>query len=109
MTTENRIWALKDTLRRVAEFATILTPEGISVRFLNHRDDNNGQFDNLKTVEEIERQIATVEFNGDTRLGEHLDSKIVQPMIIQKAAAETLTKPVIVVLITDGEVSLGFL
>jgi len=98
---EQCIPTLKDTLRRVAEFATILEPAGISVRFLNYNEDFNGLVD----AREIEEKVAKVPFSGGTRLGEVLDYKIVQPMVIQKVREQKLKKPVLVVLITDGKVS----
>ena len=98
---EQCIPTLKDTLRRVAEFATILEPTGISVRFLNYNEDFNGLVD----AKEIEERVAKVPFSGGTRLGEVLDYKIVQPMVIQKVREQRLKKPVLVVLITDGKVS----
>lgn len=102
--------ALQSTLLRVARFATILEPKGISVRFLNYSEGITGEFDNLTNPKEVQKVIMKVPFTGDTRLGEVLGSKIVQPMIIQKAAEKTLEKPVFVVIITDGEVSRhGFL
>lgn len=104
MQQEQRIPALKDTLARVAEIATILDPSGISIRFLNYTKDQ--KFDNLTTVEQIKVRVDAVKFDGVTKLGSVLNSKIVQPMIIRKAARETFEKPVIVVIITDGEVNL---
>lgn len=98
---EQCIPTLKDTLRRVAEFATILEPGGISVRFLNYDED----FDGLTNAKEIENKVAKVPFSGNTRLGGVLDSKIVQPMIIQKVRKQEFRKPLFVVLITDGQVS----
>jgi len=102
MLEDNRMLALQDTLERVANFTTILNPDGISIRFLNYLGDKTGRFDHLKTVEDIKR-IANVECSGDTRLGEILNEKIITPMILEKAAKGALKKPVIVVIITDGE------
>ena len=98
---------LQDTLRRVAHFATILEPNGISVRFLNYQGAR-GEFDDLKSAEEIERKIAKVPFDGGTRLGEVLADDIVQPMIIEKVSKGIFRKPLFVVIITDGQVSLYF-
>jgi len=103
MTIGNRIEVLKDTLRRIAEFATILTPEGISIRLLNYEQDETGDYDNLRTVEQIERLIDRIRFENGTPLGTVLDRKIVQPLILKKAENGTLKKPLIVVTITDGE------
>jgi len=98
---EQCIPTLKDTLSRVAEFATILEPGGISVRFLNYHED----FDGLVSAKEIEEKVAKVPFSGETKLGTVLNKKIVQPMIIEKVRKQKLKKPVFVVLITDGQVS----
>lgn len=102
---EQCIPALKDTLSRVARFATILEPKGISVRFLNYNEGISGEFDNLTDAGEIEEKIGKVPFSGVTRLGEVLDCKIVQPMIIQKVEKQRLEKPIFVVIITDGHPS----
>lgn len=96
---------LKDTLRRVAKFATILDPKGISLRFLNYNEGSSGTFDGLISAEEVEKKFAIVPFSGSTRLGEVLDEKILQPMILQKAAGRRLDKPLFVIVITDGMVS----
>ena len=103
---EQCIPALKDTLRRVAKFATILQPKGISVRFLNHNEGIRKDFDDLKNADDIGMKVAQVPFYGNTRLGTVLRDKIVQPMVVQKAAAGQLDKPVFVIIITDGQVSL---
>jgi hypothetical protein len=104
MLEDNRMPTLQDMLERVAKFATILNPDGISIRLLNYVGDENGQFDHLRTVEDV-KKLARVPCEGDTRLGQVLNKKIVKPMILEKAVNGTLRKPVIVVIITDGEVS----
>jgi hypothetical protein len=89
----------------VSEFATYLEPSGISIRFLNFKGDGN--FNNLADVNDIMQKIQMIDYNGNTQLGLFLGEKIVNPMIIEKAESNTLKKPVIVVVITDGEVSLS--
>ncbi len=101
---EHRIPALNDTLRRVAHFATILQPKGISVRFLNHDEGNAGKYDNLTDEHDIAVKISSVPFDGNTRLGSVLDDKIVRPRIINKITSGKLERPVFVVIITDGQV-----
>ena len=101
---EHRIPALNDTLRRVAHFATILQPKGISVRFLNHDEGNARRYDDLTDAHDIAVKVSSVPFHGNTRLGSVLDDKIVRPRIINKIISGKLERPVFVVIITDGQV-----
>lgn len=102
-----RVPILKDTLRRVAEFATKLEPAGISLRFLNYPHDEQSSFDALNSVAEIMGKTEQVyKLNGGaTQLGTKLNAKVVQPMVIDKVNSGEFRKPIIVILITDGEVS----
>ena len=97
--------ALKDTLQRMAKIANSLDKHGISLRFINHPDDSNGQFDKLTSPDEVMSKVSDIYPTGATNIGTVLDRKIVKPMIIDKAKAMTLKKPVMVTIITDGEVS----
>ncbi|KAI9765189.1 MAG: hypothetical protein M1840_007782 [Geoglossum simile] len=100
MRRERRKEALLDILRRVADIAIILKDTGISLRFLN----KDQKLDNLTSVTDIEREVKAVGFLGWwTTLGGALDSKIVQPMVIEKAESKTLRRPVIAIMITDGK------
>ncbi|KID85680.1 transcription factor RfeF [Metarhizium guizhouense ARSEF 977] len=96
---------LKGTLIRLAKIASLLTPLGISVRFLNHTGENTNSLDGLLTINEIEQQFSKVWFIGFSRLGTALNEKVVQPLIIRKAEAHTLRRPVITMVITDGQPS----
>ena len=105
MLNDKRMSALKDTLERVAAFATILSTAGIFIRLLNCDKDENGDFDNLRTVESVAQRLKDVTCSRGSKLGTILEEKIVKPMILDKVAAGTFKKPIIVVIITDGEVS----
>jgi hypothetical protein len=105
MNEEDRILALRDTLGRVAKFATILSSSGISIRMLNYKGDGNGSWDHLSTVDDVIRKMDKVWYIGGTPLGTRLWEKILGPLIIDKASLGKLEKPVIVVIITDGEAS----
>ncbi|EAW16408.1 uncharacterized protein NFIA_057580 [Aspergillus fischeri NRRL 181] len=96
---------LKTTLLNLARLSTLLAPVGISIRFLNHLWGCNGDSDNLLTAEAVEGQFSEVWFYGFSKLGTTLSKKIVQPMIIKKAEERTLKRPVITMIITDGEPS----
>ena len=101
----NRITALQETIKRVSEFANYLEPSGMSIRFLNFDGDEN--FDNLADVDDIMQKVQMVNYDGNTKLGQRLQMKIVSPMILQKVDNNTFQKPLIVAVITDGEVSLS--
>jgi hypothetical protein len=104
MNTGNRITALQETIKCVSQFATLLT-SGVSIRFLNFRQDGN--FNNLNDLNDIMQKVQMINYDGNTKLGHWLMNKIVGPMIMQKADDNVLNKPVIVAVITDGEVSLS--
>lgn len=93
----DRIPALIRTLQSVAEWATRLEPNGVSLRFLNFQGDMDGRFDGLTNQAEIADKIYNVKTGIYTRLGTILRDKILQHM----AGKES---PLIVVIITDGEV-----
>jgi hypothetical protein len=96
--------ALTDTLRRVAYLATLLQPKGLSLRFINHDEGDQGEFDNLTNAHVIASKISSLSFTGGTRLGSALDDKIIQPLITSKIASGRFERPVFVVIITDGDV-----
>ena len=102
----NRIQALQETVHHIAELAIKLAePLGISIRFLNFDKDEGGNFDNLSDLDDIDRKVKMADYHGPyTRLGQELDLKVVQ-YIMTKAISNNLKKPVIVAVITDGEVS----
>ena len=101
----NRMQALHETVHNIAKFATKLEPSGISIRFLNFDQDEDGDFDNLNDLDNIDQKVKMVGSDGPrTRLGVELDQKVYMP-IVKKAKSNTLKKPVIIAVITDGEVS----
>ena len=44
-----------------------------------------------------------IKFSGTTPLGTNLDRKVLQPLVINPARSSQLRKPVLVIVITDGE------
>ncbi|KAM4068141.1 von willebrand factor type A domain-containing protein [Hirsutella rhossiliensis] len=94
----NRIPALVRSLQSIAAWATLLEPSGVSVRFLNFTGDMNNEFDNLRNEKMIADKVYNIPHGRLTRLGTVLKEKI-----LQHKTVENLTKPLIVVIITDGE------
>ncbi|KAI1118297.1 hypothetical protein F5Y14DRAFT_258861 [Nemania sp. NC0429] len=94
---------LENTLKRLAKIASVLTRTGVSIRFLNHTRDNTGEFDHLST-EDIDKKFKEIQFEHGSRLGTVVKNKLIGP-ILEKAQSRKLKRPVIVMIITDGEVS----
>ena len=99
----HRIRTLKKTLHAVSDLATLLEPRGISVRFLNCETDTDGQFDDLANWDTIDDKIREVDFEGGTLLGSMLQEKIIYPFVLKGDRVEE-KRPLIAVVITDGEV-----
>ncbi|KAM4068140.1 ankyrin repeats (3 copies) domain-containing protein [Hirsutella rhossiliensis] len=78
---------------------------GISVRFLNYENDDGGDFDRLKDVGIVQGKVDKVfKVKRDgSQLGTKLKEKVVKPMVEDKFAVGEFRKPLIAVMITDGE------
>ncbi|RSL74131.1 hypothetical protein CEP53_000453 [Fusarium sp. AF-6] len=103
----NRVENMKLTLDRVAKIAHSmdLDQSGISIRFLNYSNDAQGDFNNMTDPGNISRQVDRV-FQiprSGSQLGNRLRSKIVKPFIEERIENGGFKKPVIAVLITDGQ------
>lgn len=95
---------LVETLQRVAFWATKIEPSGISLRFLNHKNDQGGEFDSLTTNENIDDVISSVRLRGGTKLGTMLSKKIIRPLEERVRTPGQKVKPRIIIIITDGAV-----
>lgn len=73
--------------------------DGIQVRFMNSDVQGNG----IRTASEATQLVQQVRFSGITPLGTNLDRKIIQPLVMQQIRSRALQKPVLVIVITDGE------
>ncbi|EEH40229.1 hypothetical protein PAAG_02284 [Paracoccidioides lutzii Pb01] len=98
MQTGNRVAVLEDTCQRVADIATFLQPQGISLRFIN----NDDKFDGSVDKNDIRKKVHGVQYTGMTQLGTMLQSKIIKPLIVDKIKARKYTKPLLAIIITDG-------
>jgi len=96
-----RVDDLRFILSRVADVASVFDDDGISVRFMN----SNVSGDFVRTPAEAETLVATVPFGGMTPLGTNLERKVFEPLVIQQVRRGTLRKPVLALVITDGEPS----
>ncbi|KAF3909341.1 hypothetical protein AA313_de0200052 [Arthrobotrys entomopaga] len=102
---EDRITPLKVTLEKIHKIATLIEPAGISVRFINYTQDCLGDWDRITDTKDLSRKLETIEWEGTTEIGKALNEKIIQPMVIPKMQKGEFKRPLIVVTITDGDVS----
>lgn len=94
-----RIDDLKLIINRVAFAAGLFDDDGIQVRFMNSNEQGNG----IRNPQQVEELIGRIRFQGLTPMGRELQNKVLQPLVLGAARAGQLRKPVLVIIITDGQ------
>jgi len=101
MLVNNRFDDQKAVVKRISRIAQTYNRAGISLRFINFLDDDGY---NRLNHGDINSAVGYVFPNGTTRLGTKLLEKVVLPFVIEPARRGELRKPVLISMITDGEV-----
>jgi hypothetical protein len=92
---------LRQVLESVAKIYTYARPEGIvSVRFFNTRQGTK----NVKP-ERVKSLLEEVDYSGLTMIGTQLKKKILEPFVFNRMERTRMPKPLLVMVITDGDVS----
>jgi len=105
----SRIKDLRLILERVSFAATLFDADGISLRFMNTdlsgaRDQQGRPLqDGVATEAQIEQIMRGVQFKGLTPMGTSLRKKVIDEIVLGRAAQGQLRKPVLVIAITDGQ------
>lgn len=94
-----RVDDLRLVLSRVADITSVFDDDGVVVRFMN--SDVCGDF--IKTAAEVQSLVAGVPFGGMTPLGTSLERNVLGPMLVRQVQMRSLAKPLLVIVITDGE------
>jgi hypothetical protein len=91
---------LKSLLKSAAFASSLFDQDGFSVRFLN--SDVVGE--NIRTEQQAEQLLDSVQYRGITPLVTSLRDKILRPQLGEIHMRETprLKKPLLVIIITDG-------
>lgn len=97
-----RIKDLRVILERVAGTATCFDEDGISLRFMNANYDQS-LLENIKTEQQIDRIMSSVQYKGLTPMGTELRRKVIDGIIVPKLQRQQYTKPHLVIVITDGQ------
>lgn len=94
---------LRNTLKEIVQIYNLANENGIkSIRFINHHKGKG----NVK-LGDLENVVDRCSRVGVTRIGTELHRKILIPFALgSKEKKVTMTKPLLVMVITDGTVSL---
>jgi hypothetical protein len=82
----------------------MLTEPSSQIRFMNSNDKGN----NVHSEQEVVALFQRNPPQGRTPIGASLRDKILRPLVLGKALSGTLTKPVLVLVLTDGAASERF-
>lgn len=105
MLSESRFHNLRRLVSRISQIAQSYHTSsggGISLRFVNFKNDSGFNHLPPRLADEALQQVHP---RGSTRLGTQLLQKVIEPFVIQPARERKLNRPVLVVVVTDGEPS----
>jgi hypothetical protein len=98
MAFDGRIEELNIVAEKIAGVATKFDQDGMTLCFLNDK-----KVYEVKSTSEVTNIIKNTRFSGSTPIGSVLKTRIVNPLVISKANTGQLHKPVLVIVMTDGE------
>ncbi|MCJ1377011.1 hypothetical protein MMC17_000101 [Xylographa soralifera] len=92
-------------LARVAYAASLFDDDGIQVRFMNAAEAqiDPSRLNGIRTEEQAEALVMHAKYRGLTPLGTQLRAQVIEPLVIQPARSGQLRKPVLIIVITDGQ------
>ena len=102
MMREGRWAAQVQLVKRITQITTRILPEGdgVALRFINQNVDNSDNLSFLEIGNIMENK--SWQRNGDTAIGTYLKSKILEPLVYSKLQPQTLARPLLISVITDG-------
>ncbi|GLA81317.1 hypothetical protein AtubIFM56815_004961 [Aspergillus tubingensis] len=103
--------AMQRTLRELVKISSLLLPKGITIQFLNTNGDKKDLYENIDTGDKVDNIFKDARFLAIKRvvwrspeIGDVVNRDVVHPMIIRKARAGELKRPVITIMLTDAEI-----
>ncbi|KAJ5400296.1 hypothetical protein N7465_010785 [Penicillium sp. CMV-2018d] len=92
---------LNGLAQRIAGITTRVVPdeEGIELRFINENTTPEMSKPSLETIDNIMKRVP---FSGWTEIGTNLRTKVLQENVYQPLKNNTLKRPVLISIITDG-------
>jgi hypothetical protein len=89
---------MKEVVKTISFWATLLDGDGICVRFFNSNVQGNG----ISNQGDVEALFRTVRASGGTPMGESMLGKIIDPIVRPFLADGSLQRPVLIITVTDG-------
>eukprot|EP00842_Homolaphlyctis_polyrhiza_P006629 jgi/Hompol1/6968/HPOL_000871-RA len=95
-----RISQLRLILSRIADVATLFdSKSGVELIFMNSAVQGEG----IRSSRQVEEILLKAEFKGMTPIGTQLKAKLIDPFVLEPAKSQSLEKPVLAIILTDGE------
>ncbi|KAK4058351.1 hypothetical protein OIO90_000509 [Microbotryomycetes sp. JL221] len=94
-----RIDDLRLVVERATAAATLFDHDGISMRWMN----SEMSADHVATTQMALQFLERNPMSGMTPLGTNLSRKVLEPLLLRPAQQSSLKKPVLVIMVTDGE------
>lgn len=95
---DGRIEELNVVAEKIASVASRFDVDGMTLCFLN-----DPRVHLVKNSADVSNIIKATRFSGRTPIGYTLRNKIVDPMVVTRCNMGQLNKPVLVIIVTDGE------
>jgi len=91
---------LKEILKTIGFWSTLMDPDGVVVRFLNKKigADGNG----LRGLNDVQSLFSKCRPNGGTPLGRAIKNEIYENIVAKQLKNNELERPVLLMTITDG-------
>ena len=96
----SRFDVAKEVVKMISTPATLIDPDGIVVRFINSLEEGN-QVNSSSAVEGLMKKIQLKSRNL-TDVGDTIRHKIFNPILKPMLESQQLSRPIIVVTVTDG-------
>jgi hypothetical protein len=89
---------LKQVLKTISFWSTLMDDDGIDVRFFNSQYEGN----NITNDDSVNEMFEKIRPSGGTPMGHQMINKLFNPFIYRFLNAQQLNKPVLIITITDG-------
>lgn len=93
--------AQRKLVERITRITTRILPEGegVALRFINQDEDESSSL-TFERIGDILKRMSWSE--GNTDIGTYLKSKILEPLVYSKLESQSLERPLLISVITDG-------